>query len=74
MRHKENRVIGKKEIEIIGINSDNKEDKGETMSGNEELESRSRETELDKRENRLNKMQKQLEKNIDAFNQEKKFI
>ncbi len=44
------------------------------MSGNEELESRSRETELDKRENRLNKMQKQLEKNIDAFNQEKKFI
>ncbi|MGL2409598.1 hypothetical protein ACR9ML_07140 [Helicobacter pylori] len=67
MRHKENRVIGKKEIEIIGINSDNKEAKGETMSGNEELESRARETELDKRE-------KQLRKDIDAFNQEKKFI
>ncbi|MFB1342172.1 hypothetical protein [Helicobacter pylori] len=65
MRHKENRVIGKKEIEIIGINSDNKEAKGETMSGNEELELRARETELDKRE-------KQLRKDIDAFNQEKK--
>lgn len=37
------------------------------MSGNEELESRSRETELDKRE-------KQLEKNIDAFKQKKKSI
>ncbi len=35
------------------------------MSGNEELELRSRETELDKRE-------KQLEKNIDAFKQKKK--
>ncbi len=67
MRHKENRVIGKKEIEIIGINSDNKEAKGETMSRNEELELRARETELDKRE-------KQIRKDIDAFNQEKKFI
>ncbi len=67
MRHKENRVIGKKEIEIIGINSDNKEAKGETMSGNEELESRARVAELDKRE-------KQIRKDIDAFNQEKKFI
>ncbi|WP_232259318.1 hypothetical protein [Helicobacter pylori] len=66
MRHKENRVIGKKEIEIIGINSDNKEAKGETMSRNEELELRARETELDKRE-------KQLRKDIDAFNQEKEF-
>ncbi len=37
------------------------------MSGNEELELRARETELDKRE-------KQLRKDIDAFNQEKKFI
>ncbi len=66
MRHKENRVIGKKEIEIIGINSDNKEAKGETMSRNEELELRARETELDKRE-------KQIRKDIDAFNQEKEF-
>ncbi|XNZ29293.1 hypothetical protein ACKRAR_01325 [Helicobacter pylori] len=67
MRHKENRVIGKKEIEIIGINSDNKEAKGETMSRNEELELRARVAELDKRE-------KQIRKDIDAFNQEKKFI
>ena len=37
------------------------------MSGNEELELRARETELDERE-------KQLRKDIDAFNQEKKFI
>ncbi len=81
MRHKENRVIGKKEIEIIGINSDNKEAKGETMSRNEELELRARETELDKRVAELDKRvaeldkrEKQLRKDIDAFNQEKKFI
>lgn len=71
MRHKENRVIGKKEIEIIGINSDNKEDKGETMSRNEELELRARETELDKRVAELDKREKQLRKDIDAFKQEK---
>ncbi|MGL2662593.1 hypothetical protein ACQJ6K_02525 [Helicobacter pylori] len=74
MRHKENRVIGKKEIEIIGINSDNKEAKGETMSRNEELELRARETELDKRVADLDKREKQLRKDIDAFKQEKKFI
>ncbi|RVY63751.1 hypothetical protein ECC36_02530 [Helicobacter pylori] len=44
------------------------------MSGNEELESRSRETELDKRIAELDKREKQLRKDIDAFNQEKKFI
>ncbi|MFP6008996.1 hypothetical protein ACLF8I_03840 [Helicobacter pylori] len=44
------------------------------MSGNEELESRSRETELDKRVAELDKREKQLRKDIDAFNQEKKFI
>ncbi|NHB15749.1 hypothetical protein EWZ74_00060 [Helicobacter pylori] len=44
------------------------------MSGNEELESISRETELDKRVAELDKREKQLRKDIDAFNQEKKFI
>ncbi|CAX29506.1 hypothetical protein [Helicobacter pylori] len=44
------------------------------MSGNEELESISRETELDKRIAELDKREKQLRKDIDAFNQEKKFI
>ncbi|GAA7581925.1 hypothetical protein MMM150_04840 [Helicobacter pylori] len=44
------------------------------MSGNEELELRTRETELDKRVAELDKREKQLEKNIDAFNQEKRFI
>ncbi|EJB39903.1 hypothetical protein HpDR24_11940 [Helicobacter pylori] len=44
------------------------------MSGNEELELRARETELDKRVAELDKREKQLRKDIDAFNQEKKFI
>ncbi len=44
------------------------------MSGNEELELRARETELDKRIAELDKREKQLRKDIDAFNQEKKFI
>ncbi|MGT0087259.1 hypothetical protein [Helicobacter pylori] len=44
------------------------------MSRNEELELRVRETELDKRVAELDKREKQLRKDIDAFNQEKKFI
>ncbi|RVY10803.1 hypothetical protein ECB93_07715 [Helicobacter pylori] len=44
------------------------------MSRNEELELIARETELDKRVAELDKREKQLRKDIDAFNQEKKFI
>ncbi|WP_367687188.1 hypothetical protein [Helicobacter pylori] len=44
------------------------------MSRNEELELRARETELDKRVAELDEREKQLRKDIDAFNQEKKFI
>ncbi len=44
------------------------------MSGNEELESRSRETELDKRENRLNEIQEQLRKKLMRSIKKKKLI
>ncbi|GAA7234895.1 hypothetical protein HpCK35_24290 [Helicobacter pylori] len=44
------------------------------MSGNEELELRSRETELDEKENRLDEIQKQLRKKLMRSNKKKKFI